>query len=463
METTCAVIGCVLGVLFVFLVLRFLDFLKVSSATKWLFFTVIVIMGSSQLFFGYLENYTFHYVTVFAYILLGMRFIKGRRHLVLPLLLFLLCFGFHNQAVVLSPSLLFLLVFSLGRRKPIVMRFLTFRNVCAGAIISLFVFAGIYFLKGFHIEGGIFLPLIRPLGRGDLYTLFSGNHLIDIGNQHLLISSSGIILVSALILSSWRKIDWNDPNISFLFLGAFYLLIFNFVADPELGMARDWDLFATSGIGYTVLAVFLVTRVVREKNFARHLGVVLAGTAVVAAVPWFLINANESRSVERFKNLLALGGERTDYGYEVLGIFYRKKGMTDDVISALDNAIEVNAENPRYYIMLGNAYKKKGLYEQAISQHRHAIQMRPNYAPAYINLGSVFARQHRYEEALTAYKKAAELAPRVPETYNNIADAYYHMGKYDLAWKNLRIADSLGFEVNPKFIKALERVSEEPK
>jgi len=462
-ETACAVIGCVLGALFIFLVLRSLDFLKVSSAAKWSFFVVIAFMGSSQLFFGYLENYTFHYVTVFAYILLGMRFIKGRRRLILPSLLFLLSFGFHNQAVVLAPSLFFLLLYSLGRRKPNIMRLLTFRNVCIGVIMSLCILGGIYFLKGFDTKGGIFVPLIRPLGSGDLYTLFSGSHVIDVVNQHLLISSSGIILISVLIISSWRRIDWNDPNISFLFLFAFYFLLFNLTIDPELGMARDWDLFAASGVGYTLLGIFLVTKAACQKGFRQHLGVLLAGTAMVAAIPWFLVNASESRSVERFRNLLVLGGERTDYGYEILGIFYREKGMSDGVINALQNAIEINPENPRYYIMLGDAYKAKGLYELAISQHQHAIQMRPNFAPAYVNLGSVFASQRRYEEALRAYRKAAELAPGIPEAYNNIADAYYHMGKYHLAWKNLRIAESLGFEVDPRFIKALERVSDEPK
>jgi hypothetical protein len=183
---------------------------------------------------------------------------------------------------------------------------MTLQYVSIGVILSLLIISGVYFLKGFHAKSSIFMPLVHTFESVNSYTLFSLKHYIDFFNQQFLISSVGICLLVVLLYFSWRRIDWDDPKIIFLGLASIYSLLFNFAVFPELGMARDWDLFAVSGIGYTVLAIFIVTKIVSDKKVLEKIGRILAVTAVVSGIPWFFLNSNEDKSLERFSNLLIL-------------------------------------------------------------------------------------------------------------------------------------------------------------
>jgi tetratricopeptide (TPR) repeat protein len=281
-------------------------------------------------------------------------------------------------------------------------------------------------------------------------------------NQHFLLSPAALSLLFGLALFSHKKARPQDPALLFLVLVTFFFLAFNLLVNPELGMGRDWDLFAASGIGYTLLAVCLAEKSMRGPKMLERVGVVLAGTALVCALPWFLINSSEYRSEKRFRDLLVLDRERSAYGYECLSIFYRNKGMIDESIGALKEAVEVSPENPRYPVMLGMAYKEKGLYDLAITWISKGIRMKPSFTRAYVNLGSVYAKKGDYAKALGLLKRALELQPNLPEAHNNIADIHYRTGQYELAWKHLRKAESLGFKVNPRFYEALRRVSKEP-
>jgi hypothetical protein len=457
-RTTYALVSCLSGAVFVFLLLKFLDLLKLNSFTKGLYFLFFLSMGSSQLFFGYLEDYTLHYVSVFAYIVFGMRYLGGQGSLLILSLLCLLTIGFHNQGMVIIPSFIFIILYAFGKRKKNVLQFLKFRHVTGGIILSLLIMFVIYLIMGFYEKGTIFVPLFHSFGEADSYTLFSFTHLLDILNQQFLISSAGIILLLIVIIPSLRIIDWDSPSLSFLVLIGFYYLLFNFIINHDLGMARDWDLFAASGLGYSVLAVFLVKKMVDNREALEKLGIILAGTAVVSAIPWFWVNYDEGRSLNRFKNLLVVDRDRSAYGYEILSIYYREKGMIDGSIDALKNSIEVSPENHRYYYMLGNAYQEKGLFELAIAQYEEAIRIMPSYIASHMQLGDIFTSRGRYDRALMEYKIVIEISPGLPEAHHNIAVVYYRLGKYELALRHLRTAESLGIKVNPQFTEELNRV-----
>lgn len=340
--------GCISGAVFILLLFRFLDSLEASPPAKGLFFAMTVCMGSSQLFFGYLENYTLHYLGLFAYIFAAINWLRRGGSIILPVVLFLLSLSLHAQALCLLPSLVYLCLSAVGKTRSRVGRLLTVKIVLAGVFASVLLGIGIYFLKGGHVGGTILMPLFRA-GSSDGYTLFSLRHLSDLLNEHILISTSGIILLFSLAISYWRRIDWSHSVTLFLLLVSIYFLLYNFALDPKLGMARDWDLFAASGIGYTLLGLFLVSRFIHSPRTLRYVGTVLVGTALVSLVPWLLINSNEARSLNRFKNLLALDPGRSAYGYEILSVFCRERGMADETIEALKNAIQSDPGNARYY------------------------------------------------------------------------------------------------------------------
>ena len=47
--------------------------------------------------------------------------------------------------------------------------------------------------------------------------------------------------------------DFKDKVVIFFVIAAVFSLGFAFLMNPKLGYARDWDLFSSTGLGYTLL------------------------------------------------------------------------------------------------------------------------------------------------------------------------------------------------------------------
>ena len=92
------------------------------------------------------------------------------------------------------------------------------------------------------------------------YTLFSPTHLWDIANQLLLLIP---ILPALLIIAFLRPMRSFEPFDLFLLFFSIGGLVFLFGIEPGLGMARDWDLFALSGVGPLL---FLIRRMKPEER-----------------------------------------------------------------------------------------------------------------------------------------------------------------------------------------------------
>ena len=73
-------------------------------ASAMLVFLVLVSQGYMQLFFGYVENYTFYMVAVGAYALAGFRALTGRGSLAAASAVLVLALGLHLSAATLVPS-----------------------------------------------------------------------------------------------------------------------------------------------------------------------------------------------------------------------------------------------------------------------------------------------------------------------------------------------------------------------
>ena len=83
------------------------------TALVWL---ILVAQGYVQLFFGYVENYSFYAVGVVVYLWLCLRCLRGACPLLFPALALFLCFALHLSSIVLGASFLAIAVPALSRR-----------------------------------------------------------------------------------------------------------------------------------------------------------------------------------------------------------------------------------------------------------------------------------------------------------------------------------------------------------
>lgn len=385
---------------------------------------LVFFSGGIQVFFGYIEVYAPLMLVVVLYTLAVRRTLSRRSTLWAPI--FCVMFGvfLHLLGLILVPSLCFLALW-VGFGRQMSKRMLKSCIVLTAATIA-FPIVGMQTgaLRSF------FLPLING---GDTYGAFSRMHLIDIANELLLVFPGALVLAAIAISTvkvgksrtpsdkNLRSMQtpvthWHQGLTPDLFFGLFLLLpavLFLLLFKPELGMARDWDLFVITGAGLYV-SVFALLGHYQSDGIVRRMMEsavvpVLAITFVLTAA-WVGINANSARSVARYESVLSYDTTNAGYAYENLAIYYQDRGDASAEIRALEKAVSASP-NPRYGFLLGLRYYHAGQEAKAVSALRKCLRSNPDYDRARQFLVQMLFFREEFDEMLVVCQEGARLTP----------------------------------------------------
>ena len=304
-------------------------------APGWLSYGLLVTLGLLQLFFGYIENYSFAAAAVLLYMYLGIRFVQARdfagsvaNHS--PMLwpaATVLAFAnaFHPSTLVLLPSLLYLAGLNLHRsresgNKPLARDVILTGAQIAAPMALVFGFTWIMMETGNHgltalftddKPGGgdarWFVPLRETATEWERYTMFSWPHLRDFANEQLLIAP--VVLPSLVFLGAARLFNThseqttrrstpsaaahNQPEsrlASFLAIAfAFYLLL-TWTWNPDYGGQRDWDLFSLVAIPEALLLVFMLARTLAPGRYLAMAAAPLIAVQALLTTAWIYQN-----------------------------------------------------------------------------------------------------------------------------------------------------------------------------
>ena len=139
------------------------------------------------------------------------------------------------------------------------------------------------------------------------------------------------------------------------------------------------------------------------------------------------------------------------------------KPYSESAIVGYDQAKTFNPSGANGYYARGVAYYRQGSFDQAIADYNKAIVLNPDYAYAYYGLGLIYVKQGNFTQAIFDYTKVIKLKLNYAPAYSARAGVYYYLKEYDNAWADVRKAEELGYTVNPKFINALKKASDEQK
>jgi tetratricopeptide (TPR) repeat protein len=469
-STVYSLLSCLAGVIFVFLALLLADLLGKERREKVLVFLILVGMGSTQLFFGYVEHYGFLYVFVFAFILSSLGYLKGRVSWLVPFVTFVLASLSHVSSLCLLPSLLFIfLVRDESRASSSVKRAIILGS---GLIFAVFLL-GVYIKYSWTISP-IFVPFLEDTYAAPGYLMFSLSHILDFLNQQLLVSPVGPIMVLAPLACMSAKSLFKKRTLQYLLLVGAFQLLFGFLVEPDLGASRDWDLFSVAGLGYTILGLYMLLNLLRDKPRFAHLSLILVLTSIYCTVPWVLLNSDARKSVDRFQNLLEIDVKKSYSGHFVLIDYLKAHGMNREaekqgdkyrqafpeiVLSNegsrlakegdFEGALKVYLEaellapkRPEIHNNLGHVYLKTGRLALAEASLNKAVQLGPHLQAVYVNLSDLHLMRQDYDRSLDACRKAIRLKTDSPQTYSNAATIYLLRG-------NLKDAES-------HFLRALD-------
>jgi len=398
--------------------------------------------GFMQVFCGYVENYPPIFPMILLYLWAGLLTLRGRLPLWTPAGILGLLIPLHFITVTLAPSLCLLAIFSAlsaqgtlrASHKSLILKALpSFALVPAIVLIVFWVldFNPFTYVKG--LRGTHFFPVLSQPSSLQQYRLFSPAHLLDFFNQQLLIAPSALLV--GCIFSRGRSGLSQEGY--FLLTASLFPLLFTFLANPEIGAFRDWDVMSLPALPLTLCAAVALIHLSRGgREDLTRAGFLICGAVGIHSLVWIGLNAHARSAEARFTRILGrspLSPHARAYAWETLGSYYKLQNETECAMNAYKQAAEATPENPRHWYSTGAMYFNMGQFQAAIDCYRKTVALNPNFQDGYFDIGDAFYKLGQYQEAVDSYRKAVALKPDFFKAYANMGNALGALGQHRAA------------------------------
>ncbi len=372
-----------------------------------LLFALLSTAGYALLFFGYVENYAPFVMSLAIFLWVQILVCKGRIRWwwLLPAALFVLVWHIFGVAVLPVVGYTIFDHYLAGRNKKlqtVIRRWLPWALVLAMALGAVVVASRSLFVK-FSL-----VPFTASEVTVGGYTMFSPAHLGDLLNLAFVLVPGLAVMVVTFLGKSKRQSGDLSFYLWLLVIPSWFIAI---VFNPNLGMARDWDLFAFVGVPTAMLlAVELL-----DRHYSRGaaLAVVLG---LLVLLPRAISQAIPEVAIAHFRADAKREPVQSRGGRSFLLAYYKN----------LSDTAKARVEEETFY----RDYPVQTIRADA----RRALD------------------QNRPVDALAFARQLLRIDPRFFDAYIVNAKAYMQMGNADAAEHNVRIADAL----NPNNAYALQ-------
>ena len=437
---TVAALSVACGALFIvvawFLARSLVRDVKSPRATAALVALLLAVQGYALLFFGYLENYAVYTVGIALFLWCGVRAARCDWPLLAPLAAWVLNLGLHSSALALLPAVAWLVATRV--RSPQTRR-AAWRDVALGGLALVGLDRMLAGLGAPMSLWGVMRHIVKTAlenqgGGAGIGYLLSARHARDFFNAQYLIGPLAAFLFVPGVIEAARAGRLRDGANAFLAIAAGALLVGCWAtAEPALGYARDWDLFAPAGVAFAAAGIRCVVVANPPAARVRWLvaGIVLSMLHLGA---WVALNHSEPRAMARFATL-PLGMGRTEV---VIGNWHRRNGRPDESISWFERALRIDPHNANAWAFLGMIHAERNEIEATANAFRHATDARPDKPLYRHNLVIALEKLGRYESTLPEYEILCRIEPGYLPNWGGYALALARTGRTDAARGLLR-------------------------
>ncbi len=391
--------------------------------------------GFLQIFCGYVETYALLLPGMLLYLMSGYCVLERRLPLWVSAAVFGLLLALHLSLISLAPSLAALAFLHgwRGQQRASGKATAAFKTLLSLVAMPLAFYAPMFVLGidpvayVTSLNANNLLPIwSEPDYQVHAYPFFSLVHLQDFLNLQLLVAPAPLMV---LLL---RGRSGRDAGSAFLLCAAVFPLLSTFLANPGIGTFRDWDVLSLPALPCSIWAARALAGRFRNDVELTDVGCLISTMAALHLLLWLGLNANTTAAEARFirgleRNAMCHPGRA--YGWEALGIHYRKSGRDELSLMAYQRAIEAHA-NFRYWASAGDQYTRLGRFSEAVHAYERALTDQPERAGIWTHLGEAYFQANRREESLKALRTAIALDPTYTRAYLGLCLAYNKLGRY---------------------------------
>jgi hypothetical protein len=376
-------------------------------------------------FCGYIETYVLAAALLtWTFVLVIISLDRGRPSWI-PVLLGLIAPAFSFAFIVFVPALAVYVWWTIKRKS------LSPRTVLFSSFCLLVVAATVYFSLGWYHGNDLFLALRQVATRA---------HGLDFINSIFFVAGPFLVLVAAWLIAVRFRILWSVKQLV-LFLAILFPLIALIMHNPQLGMARDWDIAALLLLAAPVISMLIWSRVTLDVSAVRQVKSFLAAWILLIIVPWIGVQASSERTIHRFTDLLALDPASAATGWDYLGSYDLHRGDVDGWSRCNLEALRYSP-NPRYHVNLAFYFALKRDWKPAFAHAdaAHAAILADSSVTEresevvdsrqIVALGKSYLDRAYLSDARLAFELAAHLEPHALTPRLATVDMLLRLNKY---------------------------------
>jgi Tfp pilus assembly protein PilF len=468
-EMVYLILSYVTGILFLFVLLKFVRGLPDDKPSKLAVSIILFFTGSIIFFLGYVETYQIVFLMMFTYLVFSILFLNDKlKNTFIPAIAFGIWLSLHYLAAVFLPSFIILLIYNFRKNKvQSVISFILFA-IC---FVAVFIATGLEFSEMINRfispNESHWLPLLT--NSKDIIPALSFSHIWNVINAELLVLPFGLLCLTAFFVIFCKQIKWKDPSVIFLSVITLFSVIFIFLFNSYLGLAKDWDV---AGLMSFPIIFFLVYLIITgfDSQTIKPVLISMSYLSFWHVMIWVILNWNINISEKRnthLDNEYLWEKDKLGIYYEEMGIYYRNRGDFNAAIDKYTKGLQYTPLNERLILSLTGIYEKQnnlneaeklidasvnnGLndrkilselgiidmklekYDKAIQTFNLIISKSPGDIDALGNLSSCYFALKDYNKSLIYSNEVIKQAPNLPLPYIGIGDCYKSMGDTTLA------------------------------
>ncbi|HKW14320.1 MAG TPA: hypothetical protein VJS69_07540, partial [Candidatus Krumholzibacteria bacterium] len=190
----------------------------------------------------------------------------------------------------------------------------------------------------------------------------------------------------------------------------FYIVFF----DPEIGMARDWDLFTMTTTALVPFVLLVLNRYLRATGLpagkVAQFALPSFAVMLISTAAWVGVNASTERTMARFSSILTYDRTHAAYAWENLAMLQHSRNELDASIATMRIAYD-SSHNPRQGARLAVYLDEAGKKDEAKQVIEKILEKHPDFSVGRFRLLVFLEKEDNWPRILDVARDGVKYNP----------------------------------------------------
>ncbi len=422
------------GIVFIIFTFRISEIIGEKNEDRLAVFLMTMLSGLTLFFFGMVENapLILAFFAIFIYYMLILNRDRKKVHVLYSWIIFVIGLIFDIRFITVLPAVAYLNFIYLIKRNKIG----SFLGYLA-AFISIFIGLAVLYLKAVDnlaLQNAILFFTGKSPDVN--YSILSGRHLLDIFNLFYLIIPLFPVFLFAIIRGfSAFKTDINFRSFGLITIAQ---IIYIFIIDPKIGMARDINIYAPLLVGFVLLGIYALLLLKRDFDFSQNIFMALSPVALLLIVPMFIVHLAPQKSMDYLDDYLTYNENKYEAALYAFRDYYIVEGK-DSLAVLRERAITAKAPGVLESHLVDDLYAHDRV-DEAFEYALRLVDRYPYNAVYHMQKGNLLKYYKKPNDAEKEYKTALQLDPYLIDAYHFLAQLYDELNMKSKSYEVLQQA-----------------------